>query len=817
MDQPTESPSTIKVPENYCCSIVHQAMVDPVNASDGHTYEREAIERWLSKNSVSPMTRELMEATGLSPNLFAKQEISQFIKANKAKLSAEDVYLPRAWQQAVMDAIFADDVAAFKRALDKDPMGRLQTCMLHQVDSNPEDLPTEFKYTALHLACKVGSVEMIKTVVAMLGDKLNSALAQPRPKDFKPVGTQALLLSAAKIGDIDGVQLALRLWADIHSVDADGMTALHHACQLGNKALVKNILCVSDLSINGMDAKGHTPLYYAVVGAHLAVVHELLSFSQLTTIASYDESAASILHVCFGVDDEYRLQMLQGLLSHSPQLVERINAQGETVLHLAADAGSITFVKLFLRLKADPNVKSARGWNALHYAIAGGYEPIVSYLIEQVKVDERTKTETGRLPFELAMAHGHAEIVEYLSSRLNPWEGEMLDLRSEVRNLQQKLEEVDEEQQITNKALEKVSGNFLIAQKSIGLYQQAIEEQKEMFVILRKENALLEARLSQVQLQESAQLKKQLQAQNRDTAILRSDFFKSKLAKWKTKHHKELLDNQDALVNACMVGNLAEVKRLLAVGARATIPNSAGVQPLVAAARRLRIKIVYYLEKHISAKGDEMQLPAGLFTTCYNAVSEAVVCPFTFKEGMRLSQFCQWVHENRQTFMLYVKGTEPELYNSLAVRTWKRFCAGNTGITIIVNDRRQMLFMVRTLGINLNSKSDALYGNWYGEGCWAQICEVTSRGDVEIVCKKSYGGDYTLAAWYARQIPDSGFDTPRRVDDTRSVYDTKSVYNKSVREIIRKSNAVGTSAAKERLLAYFINYAPEEVKSGMGM
>ncbi len=38
--------------EEFRCPISHQIMRDPVFTSDGETYEREEIERWLQKNQV---------------------------------------------------------------------------------------------------------------------------------------------------------------------------------------------------------------------------------------------------------------------------------------------------------------------------------------------------------------------------------------------------------------------------------------------------------------------------------------------------------------------------------------------------------------------------------------------------------------------------------------------------------------------------------------------------------------------------------------------------------------------------------------------
>lgn len=43
--------------EKYWCPITGEVMDDPVIAADGYTYERSAIEDWLSRSKESPITR----------------------------------------------------------------------------------------------------------------------------------------------------------------------------------------------------------------------------------------------------------------------------------------------------------------------------------------------------------------------------------------------------------------------------------------------------------------------------------------------------------------------------------------------------------------------------------------------------------------------------------------------------------------------------------------------------------------------------------------------------------------------------------------
>ncbi|KAL3153552.1 hypothetical protein ABBQ38_011880 [Trebouxia sp. C0009 RCD-2024] len=61
----------------FCCPITKVAMVDPVIASDGHTYERTAIQHWLQGSSLSPVTGDKLPHTRLVPNVLVKSALAQ--------------------------------------------------------------------------------------------------------------------------------------------------------------------------------------------------------------------------------------------------------------------------------------------------------------------------------------------------------------------------------------------------------------------------------------------------------------------------------------------------------------------------------------------------------------------------------------------------------------------------------------------------------------------------------------------------------------------------------------------------------------------
>lgn len=64
------------------CPITHDVFRDPVVASDGHTYERSAIERWLGTANTSPVTNETLRDRTLHDNVLARNLIAESAKTH---------------------------------------------------------------------------------------------------------------------------------------------------------------------------------------------------------------------------------------------------------------------------------------------------------------------------------------------------------------------------------------------------------------------------------------------------------------------------------------------------------------------------------------------------------------------------------------------------------------------------------------------------------------------------------------------------------------------------------------------------------------
>lgn len=59
---------------------LQELFVDPVIAADGYTYERSAIEDWITRKAISPMTNKPLAHTTLVPNLAAKRGVERLQK-----------------------------------------------------------------------------------------------------------------------------------------------------------------------------------------------------------------------------------------------------------------------------------------------------------------------------------------------------------------------------------------------------------------------------------------------------------------------------------------------------------------------------------------------------------------------------------------------------------------------------------------------------------------------------------------------------------------------------------------------------------------
>jgi len=65
----------VDVPEELCCPLTMEPMVQPVVTADGHTYEQAAIAAWLEQHETSPLTNERLPHKNTIPNQLARTQL----------------------------------------------------------------------------------------------------------------------------------------------------------------------------------------------------------------------------------------------------------------------------------------------------------------------------------------------------------------------------------------------------------------------------------------------------------------------------------------------------------------------------------------------------------------------------------------------------------------------------------------------------------------------------------------------------------------------------------------------------------------------
>ena len=65
-------------PDSFVCPVTLKLFVDPVICSDGHSYERVAIEDWIEKKGTSPITNQIFTTKEVIPNITLRKAVEDW-------------------------------------------------------------------------------------------------------------------------------------------------------------------------------------------------------------------------------------------------------------------------------------------------------------------------------------------------------------------------------------------------------------------------------------------------------------------------------------------------------------------------------------------------------------------------------------------------------------------------------------------------------------------------------------------------------------------------------------------------------------------
>lgn len=214
-------------PHEWKCPITLAIMKDPVICSDGHTYERNAIERWLSTNNNSPMTGLPIDKHTLTPNIALRNLIQQ--GQNSTKITS----IPDVPSEIISDCKLTKCPDGSMRFhlnvsvnLPEENKNRKPAIFFFLIDISgsmgtkvsitPDDLEIKHGFTRLDLV-----KHSIKTVIPMLDDN-----------DYLCIilftNTARVLLPITSM-NVDGRNLANRL---VDNIKAENLTNLWDGLRL---------------------------------------------------------------------------------------------------------------------------------------------------------------------------------------------------------------------------------------------------------------------------------------------------------------------------------------------------------------------------------------------------------------------------------------------------------------------------------------------------------------------------------------------------------------------------------------------------------
>ncbi|KAI7792837.1 transient receptor potential cation channel subfamily A member 1b [Triplophysa rosa] len=192
---------------------------------------------------------------------------------------------------------------------------------------------------------------------------------------------------ACKLGIHDSVKNMLGLNIPLGQKSREKKSALHFAAEYGRINTCHRLLdSITDSKmLNEGDDKGLTPLHFASKGGHTQVVDLLLRRGALF---QSDYKGWSCLHHAAA---EGYTQTMKILLAANVKLLDLTNEDGNTALHVAAQAGHVGAIILLLNRGAEMTLNNADS-SFLHEAVRSEKKDVVNAVIEHERLSEAIQT-----------------------------------------------------------------------------------------------------------------------------------------------------------------------------------------------------------------------------------------------------------------------------------------------------------------------------------------------------------------------------------------------------------------------------------------
>ncbi|XP_070552781.1 putative ankyrin repeat protein RF_0381 isoform X2 [Ptychodera flava] len=213
-------------------------------------------------------------------------------------------------------------------------------------------------FPPLHIAVQKGYVECMRALLEHGGDP---------NRRYEMFNTAFHEIHCVPYGSLESLELLLKFGADPKARDANGLTALHSACQSRAYPFVEKLID------HGADVNAETPpkagnrgkysvLRYAVNAGDADICKLLLERGADPNVRDLQNVAP--LHVA--AQQKHVVEIVQCLLDHKADVTAKNNI-GQQPLHLACTSGAdVRILRLLLQHGADPNTVTKAGEVPMH-------------------------------------------------------------------------------------------------------------------------------------------------------------------------------------------------------------------------------------------------------------------------------------------------------------------------------------------------------------------------------------------------------------------------------------------------------------------
>lgn len=434
-----------QIKEEYLCPITKRIMLDPVLATDGYSYEKEAILQWFAENDTSPVTNERFENKLTMPNTMLKKSIQDFIQKHKRNYAhyisnlifdSQRHYDSIICNQSYKPAATNLNEGDYNEIWDLERLG-FDITKIHAEERKveythgmtPAKEPKIQVWTLLHLAAYLGQTDKLEVLIRKGFDvgACNADLIIFFPEKLKyeierlknDIGY--LKEQLVQLQDRQGYCFKYRQAIESESKELQRNI---DRCQ-------KNIYSFKEqLSYWGRE-KDYREIYWPEhYGSHPYNSERYQALSPQGTMKEYLQVAESDLRSYkekLAANDDSKLQTEIEATQEKLKLFEselRIKqaeigfkndqtCESLTPLHLAVSQGHVDSVSFLINAKANLEMQDKQGRTPIFYAVIQDYPEVVRLLVER-GANIAVRDQNGNSLIHVAAQYGSQKTIDLL-------------------------------------------------------------------------------------------------------------------------------------------------------------------------------------------------------------------------------------------------------------------------------------------------------------------------------------------------------------------------------------------------------------------